>query len=116
MTVHEAITKTGCQVLTAGEPDRSVSGGYTTDLLSDAMGHAREGMALITIQAHKNTVAVASLLNLPLIIVCNNRPVPEEMTAAASQEGVAVALTGDDQFTLSWRLAQALKADGLLPD
>jgi len=47
--------------------DTQVSGVYTSDLLSDVMAHAKDGQALVTIQAHKNTVAVATLVGLPLI-------------------------------------------------
>jgi hypothetical protein len=114
MTVSEAVNGTGCRLLNKGDTGLILTGGYTTDLLSDAMGHAREGMALITIQAHKNTVAVASLLNLPLIIICNDRPVPDDMITSAEQEGILLALTADNQFTVSWKLADALKADGTL--
>ena len=41
--------------------DAEITTGYTSDLLSDVMGNADDGAVLITIQAHKNTVAVSSL-------------------------------------------------------
>lgn len=43
-------------------------GGYTSDLLSDVMAHIKEDDALITIQAHKNTIAVASLTGASAVI------------------------------------------------
>lgn len=88
--------------------DADVAGGYTSDLLSDVMAHAEEGSVLITIQAHKNTVAVASLVGLPAIIVCNNRPVPDDMLAAARAEGIAVFQTPGNQFRTSSLIAQHL--------
>ena len=39
--------------------DLEIQNGYTSDLLSDVMGNAPEDSVLITIQAHKNTIAVA---------------------------------------------------------
>ena len=41
--------------------DAEISGGYTSDLLSDVMGHIDEGMLWITMQTHQNIVAVATL-------------------------------------------------------
>jgi hypothetical protein len=88
--------------------DAEVSGGYTSDLLSDVMAHAAEGSVLITIQAHKNTVAVSSLAGLAAIIICNNRPVPDDMLRAAAAEGIAVFQTPENQFNTSAHIAQHL--------
>ena len=34
--------------------DKEVTGGYSSDLLSDVMGNAEEGQVWITLQVHKN--------------------------------------------------------------
>jgi serine kinase of HPr protein (carbohydrate metabolism regulator) len=68
------------------------------------MAHAKEGGALITIQAHKNTVAVATLVNVTCIVICNSRPIPEDMIEAAKDEGIAVLLTKENQYTVSGKL------------
>lgn len=88
--------------------DADVTGGYTSDLLSDVMAHAEEGAVLITIQAHKNTVAVASLVGLPAIIICNNRPTLDDMLDAARTERIAVFKTPKNQFDTSSLIAQHL--------
>lgn len=88
--------------------DAEVQDGYTSDLLSDVMGNAEEGAVLITIQAHKNTVAVSSLAGISAIIICNNRPVPEDMLAASADEGIAVFQTSENQFKTSALIAQHL--------
>jgi hypothetical protein len=88
--------------------DVEVTGGYTSDLLSDVMAHADEGSVLITIQAHKNTVAVASLTGMVALVICNNRPVPDDMLAAAGKEGIAVFVTAENQFQTSSLIAQHL--------
>ncbi|MDX9826512.1 MAG: hypothetical protein RBT73_02085 [Spirochaetia bacterium] len=90
--------------------DSSVAGGYTSDLLSDVMAHAKTGDVLITIQAHKNSVAVAGLVGAPAIILCNNRPIPDDMVEAAREEGIALFSTPLSQFEVSGRLWKALKA------
>lgn len=86
--------------------DTEILAGYTSDLLSDVMGNADEGSVLITIQAHKNTVAVSSLAGVLAIIVCNDRPVADDMLAAARNEGIAVFQTSGNQFNTSALIAQ----------
>ncbi len=88
--------------------DVEVEAGYTSDLLSDVMGNAAEGAVLITIQAHKNTVAVSSLVGVVAIIICNDRPVADDMLAAARSEGIAIFQTADNQFNTSALIARQL--------
>lgn len=85
-----------------------IEGGYASDLLSDVMAHAKTGQILITIQAHRNTVAVASLVGCPAILVCNGRPLPDDMLEAAREEGIVVLVTPLDQYRASGRLYAAL--------
>jgi hypothetical protein len=88
--------------------DAEFTGAHTSDLLSDVMANASENLALITIQAHKNTVAVCSLLNLPVVIVCSNRPVAQDMIDSATEEGVSIFVTDDNQFEVSVKLGKVL--------
>jgi hypothetical protein len=104
MTIREAAAALGAKILQDEFEDTALAGAYTSDLLSDVMANARDGGALITIQAHKNTVAVATLVNITVIIVCNNRPVPEDMLEAAKDEGIAVLLSHENQYTISGKL------------
>ncbi len=99
----------GCKVLSLPEEGISVEAAYTSDLLSDVMGNAPENSILITVQGHKNTVAVASLAGIKAIILCSKRPAPDEMLDAALQEGIAVYSTTDDQFSTSWKVAKGLQ-------
>lgn len=86
--------------------DKEIAGVYTSDLLSDAMANAVENGILITIQAHKNTVAVGTLKDLAAIVICNNRPIPDDMLEAAKNEGIAVFVTSENQYTVSGKLYQ----------
>ncbi|MDR0403015.1 MAG: hypothetical protein LBH35_05430 [Treponema sp.] len=109
MKIREAAAMLGAELLQEQFEDTELSGAYTSDLLSDVMANARDGGALVTIQAHKNTVAVATLVNISLIILCNNRPIQDDMLEAAKDEGIAVIRTKENQFTVSGRLYAALK-------
>ncbi|MBD3316069.1 MAG: iron-sulfur binding hydrogenase, partial [Chitinivibrionales bacterium] len=68
-----------------------------------------DGSLLITIQAHKNTVAVASLAEIPAILICGNKHAPPEMLEAAQAENVAILRTSDNQYTASWKVHEALE-------
>lgn len=88
--------------------DLDFKDGYTSDLLSDVMGNAPADSLFITIQAHKNTVAVASLAGISAILICGNRPIPEDMIAAAKEEEIPIFVTGDNQFAASCKVGKLL--------
>jgi predicted transcriptional regulator len=111
MTIKEICAALGAEIAQEEFNDEEVQGAYTSDLLSDVMAYAKEGGALITIQAHKNTVAVATLVNVNCIIICNNRPLPEDMLEAAKDEGIAVLLTKENQFTVSGKLYALMRKE-----
>lgn len=91
-----------------GHASPEILDAYTSDMLSDVMAHAPEGSVLITIQAHANTVAVATLAGIRAILVCRNRPIPPDMLEAAKRERVAVAVTSASQYEASWRVHDLL--------
>lgn len=110
MSVNEIIEKLNLKVFYLPQGTmRDVKGGYTSDLLSDVMGHAEEGQVWITLQTHKNIVAVASLKELAAIVLVKGF-VPEEETveAAIAEE---IPLLGSDlgAFELSGKLYDLLK-------
>lgn len=103
MRISEISSELGLELI-AGSQETEITGGYTSDLLSDVMAHAEDGDALITIQAHNNTVAVASHVGAPAVIICNARPIPDEMIAAAEENEITVCRTRLSQFEVSGRL------------
>jgi len=88
--------------------DLQITTGYTSDLLSDVMGNAPENSVLITIQAHKNTIAVAILISSNAIIICNNRDTPEDFLNNAKKEKIAVFKTALNQYQSSIELSNLL--------
>ena len=108
MTIRELAQAIGAEIHQNEFEDTILTGAYTSDLLSDVMGNAKDGGALITIQAHKNTVAVATLVNISVIVICNSRPLPEDMLEAAKDEGIAVIRTQENQFTVSGKIYKLL--------
>ncbi len=89
-------------------PATPITGGYTSDLLSDVMANAKDGCILITIQAHNNTVAVASLAGAVGILICGGRSVPGDMIESARREGIALFRTAQNQFHTSCLLGRQI--------
>jgi len=112
MKISEVAAALGAEICQSEFDDVEVSGAYTSDLLSDVMANAKDGGALITIQAHKNTVAVSSLVNISVIVICNSRPLPDDMLEAAKDESIAVIRTKENQFTVSGKLWEMFHAGG----
>lgn len=104
MKLKDLVEKLELEVKCYGDPEVEISSAYTSDLLSDVMAHAKEGSVFITIQSHKNSVAVASMVDLPAIFVCNKRPVPEDMIKSAESENIGIYRTNLSQYELSWKV------------
>ena len=100
----------GTECLLPAPAGADVSGAFTSDLLSDVMAHAAEDSVLITIQAHQNTVAVATLAGIRAILACSSRPVPADMLAAARKESVGVFRTSLNQYDASVAVHRLLSA------
>lgn len=66
----------------------TVSGLYVGDLLSFVMAKAKPGQIWLTIQAHPNVIAVASLINLSAVIVVEGVDIPQETIDMANERGV----------------------------
>lgn len=92
--------------------DREITGGYTSDLLSDVMANAKEGNIWVTIQRHQNVVAVASLKELSGIILANNRELEDEALKKAEEEGIPVMVTELPAFEIAGRFYQLLRQKG----
>lgn len=110
MKISELSTELGFNCVQKEFEDQEISAGYTSDLLSDVMAHAEAGSVLITIQAHKNTVAVAQLVGANAVIICNDRPIAEDMIEAARQEKIAIFSSAENQFEVSCRLGEKIRS------
>ncbi len=108
MTISDLATLEGFKWATEKTQDWEIQDAYTGDLLSDVMGNAPSDSVLVTIQAHKNTIAVASLAGIHALVICNNRSVPDDMKEAAQEEEIAIFTTKDTQFQASCKIAKAL--------
>jgi predicted transcriptional regulator len=85
---------------------REISGGYSADLLSCVMARAKHGNLWLTLQAHPNVIAVASLLELAAVIVTEDAPVTADVIARANSEGIPVLSTPHTTYWIAGELAR----------
>ena len=108
MRVRDLVESVGLQILTGYEGlEREVTGGYVSDLLSDVMAHSKAGNLWITLQTHRNVIAVATLKELAAIVLVNGRTPDPETLAKAQEEKVVVMASPLPAFDLVGKLYQA---------
>ena len=88
--------------------NHEITNGYTSDLLSDVMGHAEAGNAWITLQTHKNVMAISSLKDLSAVILVKGFEPEADMLAQSNEEGIPVLGTNDETFAISGKLYNLL--------
>ena len=109
MKVSDLINTEHFSLVTEGvNCDREICGGYTSDLLSDVMGNSDEGMVWITIQTHKNIVAIASLKELACVIIANGNRPSQDLKDAAINEDIPILSTSMSSFDCSGIIHQML--------
>ena len=109
MKLKKIIEKLALNLLTAQDKlDVRVSGGYTSDLLSDVIANSKEGNLWITLQTHQNIIAVAKLKDLAGIVIVNNREPDEETLKKAEEENVPLLTTEETAFEVSGKLYQLI--------
>jgi len=111
MTVEALTTVKEFEVLHLADKDRQVAHGYCGDLLSDVMANAPASAVLMTIQAHKNTIAVASLVGISALVICNGRSVSTDMLLAAEEEEISLFSTELTHFEAAARVLALLGSD-----
>jgi predicted transcriptional regulator len=109
MTLADIAKKLNLQVLSCSEElKREVTGGYCSDLLSDVMGNAKEGDLWITLQVHKNIIAVASLKEISAIILVKGLRPREDVIELSEKECIPILLSDLPAFDLAGQIYQLL--------
>lgn len=109
MNVSDLIQQLNLTVYGGSHSDTTITGGYTSDLLSDVMGNAGEGNVWITLQTHKNVMAVASLKDIAAVVIVKGLK-PEEGTIEQSNlEGIPLLGTSMETFEVTGKIYELLK-------
>lgn len=86
-----------------------VAGGYASDLLSDVMGNAQAGNIWVTLQTHKNVMAIASLKDISAVVLVKGLEPDTDTLAQSNEEGIPILSTDQDAFTIIGKLYELLK-------
>ncbi len=87
--------------------DRTVNGGHCGDLLSEVMANAPVGSVWLTIQTHRNIVAVAVLKEMAAIILTGGNVPDAETRTKADAEGIPIMLSDQRTYDLAGKIYTA---------
>ncbi len=88
MKVREFLNDNNFELINAANLDIEISGVYCGDLLSWVMSHAKEKNVWCTVLTHVNIVAIASLVQLSCVIICENAPIDSDTVLKAKTEKI----------------------------
>jgi len=91
--------------------EKTLEGGYASDLLSDVMGNAREGQVGVTLQTHKNGMAVASLKELAGVVLVKGQELDADAMQQSNEEDIPVLQSQEPAFTTIGKIYTTLKHD-----
>lgn len=110
MIVKDLIEKLEVKVFNKNaDLNLEVKGGFVGDLLSHVMGNSEEGQVWLTVQTHKNVLAIASLNDLSAVILIDNQQPDLKMLEAAEEEGIPVLGSKKSAFELGGELFKILE-------
>lgn len=110
MTVKEIAEKLNLKICCGATGlNHEIKGGYTSDLLSDVMGNAGEGCIWITLQTHKNIMAIASLKELSAIVLVKGFQPEQDTIIESESEGIPILSTPKQTFEITGEIFELLK-------
>lgn len=108
MQIKEIIDAMELEVLNLADEAREVTGGYTGDLLSWVMGRAESDMLWVTIMTNVNILAVASLRDLPAVLIAEGAEIAPEVVQKAAEQEINLLRSPASSYTLCAALSRLL--------
>ena len=110
MKTTEIVEKLGLKVYSgANGLDREIKGCYVSDLLSDVMGNEDADYLWITLQTHKNVMAVASLKDLAGVILVSGLEPEPDVILQSDEEGIPILGTDLPTFQIAGKLFELIR-------
>ena len=110
MKVQELVNALNLKVLSgASGLDRDIEGCYVSDLLSDVMGNAEMGNIWVTLQVHKNVMAIASLKELACVILVKGQTASDDTLEQSNEEGIPFLSTPMETFETAGKIYELIK-------
>ena len=110
MTVKELVEALNLKVLSGEQGlNKEIEGCYVSDLLSDVMGNAEMNNVWVTLQPHKNVMAIASLKELACVILVKGQSASEDTLEQSNEEGIPFLSTNMQTFETAGKIYDLLK-------
>ena len=109
MTVAQLVERLPLESVALPCPDREIVGAYAGDLLSWVMGRAETDCLWATIMNNMNVLAVATLADVSLTVICEGCEISEELRTAAMEKGVNLVRTELPIYELCVAVSEVLK-------
>ena len=87
----------------------SAASAYASDLLSDVMGNAEMGNIWVTLQTHKNVMAIASLKELAAVILVKGQTASDDTLEQSNEEGIPFLSTDAETFETAGKIYELIK-------
>jgi hypothetical protein len=111
MTILEVALRLNLTALVEPEdPGQNVTGCYVGDLLSWVMARAPEGCAWITVMGNVNSVAVAKLVDISMIILCEGAAFDADAKTQAEIRGAAVYASPKTAYELAAEFSRLIQS------
>lgn len=111
MKVQDLVDALNLKVISGAQGlDREVDGCYVSDLLSDVMGNADMNNVWVTLQTHKNVMAIASLKELACVIFVKDLMASEDVIEQSNEEGIPLLSTSMQTYEVVGKLYNILNA------
>jgi predicted transcriptional regulator len=104
MTIAETVAALALTVAHDAGGERLVTGAMVTDLLSEVLASGSPGQVWITIQTHRNVVAVASTQDLAAVIIAGGRQPQADVIALAREQAVTLLTSDQSAYTVAGAL------------
>ena len=93
--------------------DREVSSGFASDMMSDVLAYAKEGLVLLTGLVNPQTIRTALMLDMKCVIFVRAKKLTDEVVELAKESGIVVLATDLRMFETCGKLyAHGLKGSG----
>ena len=109
MTVEQLVKELNLEALALPSPEREIDGAYAGDLLSWVMGRAESGCVWATIMTNLNVIAVASLADVAVTVICEDSEITDEVIATAEAKEVNLVRTPVPMYEFCVSLSELLK-------
>ena len=106
LTVAELVAKLGAKEINIADSGRLVTDGYAGDFLSNVMGKAPTDCCWFTVMANVNVVAVATLADVALVVICEGVEPDESLVNKAKAQGINIVSVEEDVFNAVKRVCE----------